>query len=78
MQLKPLCKMTFRNVGGMWRRVDSREPQPPTLAEVLKEFDLQIDDRTEFARIKDYENQLEFKFLQYGGTITLTIWKMQD
>lgn len=77
MQNKPV-EMTFRNVGGQWQRVDSQEPEPPTLADILKELDIIIDDKTEFARIKDYENNLEIWYRIYGGKITLQIWNIDS
>lgn len=61
--------MIFRNVRGMWRRVDSQEPQIPTLAEVLEELHIIIDDSTQFCRIIRY-------FEEYQQTITYRAYSM--
>ena len=44
----------FREVDGIWRRVDSQEPEPPTLAEFMKSIFITIDDDTQFCRIIRY------------------------
>lgn len=70
-------KMTFANVGGIWRRVDSPSLEPQTLAEVLKEIEIIVDDDTEYCRIiryyKEYEEHIIYK--TYGGHTTITINK---
>ena len=68
-------KMTFQEVGGQWLRVDSRDPAPPTLAEVFNELQIIIDDNTQFCRIiRYYEKYKEtITYRAYGGRITINI-----
>lgn len=67
-------KMTFANVGGRWQRVDSPSRKTQTLAEVLKELEIIVDDDTEYCRIiryyKEYEVHIIYKI--YGGHTTIT------
>ena len=50
--------MIFRKVGGIWLRVDSREPKPPTLADCLNYLKITIDEDTQFCRIKRYTKDI--------------------
>lgn len=56
--LKNKIKYTFRSINGLWRRVDSQEPQPLILADFLKEHEIIVDDRTQFTRLYDYEKNI--------------------
>lgn len=71
--MKPLCEMIFKKVQGVWRNVAG---DSAILADVLTAFELQIDDRCEFARIKDHDNNLEIYYRRNGGKITLTLWQL--
>ena len=71
---KPIKQYQFRVIEGTWRDVigDSRE----ILANVLNELNIIIDDKCEFCRIKDYENERYIYYRVYGGKITIDIWKL--
>lgn len=73
--MEKIRKMEFRQVGGTWLRVDSREPKPPTLAEILETLNIVIDDDTQFCRIIRYYNNIKrtITYRANGGTITINI-----
>lgn len=69
---KPKLYLVFRPVEGMWRSADDI-----LLADFLAGRGLVIDDRTEFARIKDYEAHEYIFYRAYGALkITITIWHL--
>lgn len=70
----PLHYYQFRFVGGMWRDVAGNGD---VLADVLSEWEIEIDYRTQFARLKDYERGLEFLFRAWTcAKIELTVNKL--
>lgn len=73
---KPIADMIFRKVSGIWRRVDSPSQNPPTLAEILEELNIIVDDNCEFARIKQYDKMRAIWYRASAGKITITIWKI--
>ena len=72
---------TFREVDGVWRRVDSLESTPLTLADYLFEFNLVIDADCTFCRIErfnDRGNELttyEYKAYRSCGQIKISVTK---
>lgn len=48
------------------------------LADVLSEYDIVVDDRCEFARIKDYTRGISFWYRAHAYKITLTLWKIHE
>lgn len=70
--------MQFRVVDDLWRRVDSREPQAPTLAETLKELEIVIDDSCQFCRIiryyEDYHETIVYRAYNMSK-VTINIYK---
>lgn len=73
--IKPIKEMVFQNVGGIWRNVAG---DSAILADVLNALGLIIDDKCEFARFKDFENNLSIWYRANGGRITITLWKIQQ
>lgn len=72
---KPLFEFCFRQIGGTWR--DVSYPEQKILADVLREYEIIMDDRTQFARIYDYTRELCFWYRAFDeGKITLTIWRI--
>lgn len=69
---KPIKEMIFRVIDGMWRDCSDGK----ILARVLYEYDLVIDDRTQFARIYDYERKVCFWYRASAGKIKLTLWAL--
>lgn len=69
--IKPLQEITFRPVSGMW--VDA---EGHVLADVLASYEIVVDDRCEFARLKDYERMIEFFYRANARKITLTCWRI--
>lgn len=62
----------FRPTEGIWQNAEGE-----VLADVLAEYGLTIDDRTQFARIYDYEQMLCFWYRAYGAMkVTLTIYNL--
>lgn len=69
---KPLQESNFFLIDGAWR-----DTYGNILADVLAKYGLLIDDRTQFARIYDYERMIIFYFRASAGKITLTIWRIE-
>lgn len=69
---KPIKQMIFRDIDGMWRDCS----YGAILADVLSEYNLLIDDRTQFARIYDYERGVCFWYRASAGNIKLTLWAL--
>lgn len=72
-------KMIFRQVGGMWRRVDSQANTPPTLADTLKELELIVDDNAQFIRIKRYYKEFNETIVYKAdyGKVTIDILQIE-
>lgn len=70
--MKPLQETNFFLIDGAWR-----DTYGNILADVLAKYGLLIDDRTQFARIYDYERMIIFYFRASAGKITLTLWRME-
>lgn len=45
----------FREIGGMWRRVDSQEPKPLILSDLLEQLNIVVDEHAQFVRIVRYK-----------------------
>lgn len=69
---KPLKEMIFRCIEGIWQDASTQR----VLADVLEEYDILVDDRCEFARIKDYARNVSIWYRASAGKVTLTIWKL--
>ena len=70
---KPLHSFHFRQINGIWQ--DTTE-NAGTLADFLGTRDLLIDDRTQFARINDYQEGVCYWYSVDGGLITIDVWKL--
>lgn len=70
---KPLHQYRFRQISGIWQ--DTAE-NVGTLADFLAARNLLIDDRTQFARIYDYQEGVCYWYRVGGGLITIDIWKI--
>ena len=68
--------MKFQEVDGNWRRVDSQEPNPPTLAEVLEQLNIVVDDNTQFCKIIRYTDKYKetIVYRVYDREITINIY----
>lgn len=73
--MKPLQEYIFREIGGMWR--DSAYPEQRVLADVLKDYDIIVDDRCHFARLYDYDRMICFYYRASAGKVTLTLWRIK-
>lgn len=70
---KPQTKI-FILANGIWKDVAG---DSGTLAEFLSEYDLLIDDRTQFARIYDYENNICIFYKVVNAIkIQIDIWQI--
>ena len=66
----------FRYIGGLWR---DTALDAGILSDVLSQWEIELDYRTQFARLYDYERGLVFTYRAYSGAkITLTITKLQQ
>lgn len=72
---KPMAYYIFRFVQGQW--VDNAGDSAILLADLLHELEIEIDEKCEFARFKDYIKNRKICYRAYGGTITVEIWDMQ-
>lgn len=66
---KSAFEMTFVVVDGVWRDITSSTGK--ILADVLLDYNLEIDNRTQFARLYDYQIGYRIEFRAYGGQIKL-------
>lgn len=69
---KPLHEMIFRPIDGIWRDCSNGA----VLADVLNEYELVIDDRAEFIRLKDYRRNLSIYYRASAGMVKITIWEI--
>ena len=66
----------FRPIDGVWRDVKGNGE---ILADVLQFYDLLVDDKCQFARFYDYDNNRCIWLRAYGSQkIELTIYKLQE
>lgn len=70
---KPLHTYEFRQIEGIW--LDTRE-NVGTLADFLADRDLLIDDRTQFARIYDYDAGWCIFYRAQAGLVEVEEWKL--
>lgn len=61
----PTNSIIFREVSGVWQRVDSPSQKPQTLADWLTENNIIMDDDTQFLRIVRFNKTIEIR--HYGG-----------
>lgn len=69
-------KATFREVNGLWQRVDSQEPNPLVLADYLENLGILIDDQAQFCKIIRYyvHNKQTIVYRHNGSKITIEIF----
>lgn len=72
MQSKPK-KYIFRPVGEVWQNVTG---DSGTLADFLTELGILIDDKTEFARIRNYEANKYIIYRACAMKVIIEIWDM--
>lgn len=71
--VKPKLNLVFRLVDGLWQSAEGI-----ILAEFLAERGIVMDDRTQFARLYDYDVNECTWYRAYGSQkITITIWDIQ-
>ena len=69
---KPLQEMIFRPIDGIWQDCSSGA----VLADVLNEYDMLIDDRSEFIRLHDYDRNVSIWYRASAGKVKITIWQL--
>lgn len=72
--MKPNKEMIFRYVGG---RFVNMSGDSEILADVLHELNIEVDEKCEFARFKDYVNNRSIFYRAFDGKITIQIWNIQ-
>ena len=71
--VKPKLNLVFRLVDGLWQSAEGM-----ILAEFLAERGIVMDDRTQFARLYDYDVNECIYYRTYGSQkITITIWDIE-
>lgn len=71
--VKPKLNLVFRLIDGLWQSAEGM-----ILAEFLAERGIVMDDRTQFARLYDYDVNECIYYRAYGSQkITITIWDIQ-
>lgn len=72
--------MHFRQIGGIWLRVDSQSQIPPLLSEVCDNLEIEFPNDCYFARFKKlYMHEThDIVIRQYGGSITINICIMYE
>lgn len=68
---KPLHSFRFIQINGIW--TDTRE-NAGVLADFLAVRNLLIDDRTQFARIYDYDEGIKYLYRASAGMVTIELW----
>lgn len=72
---KPIIEYQFRLIEGVWRDVLGKDER--VLADVLAEYEIQMDDRTQFARLYDYRRELGFYYRAFNyAKIILLIFRI--
>lgn len=71
---KPLKEMIFRPIDGIWRDCSTGA----VLADVLNEYDIVIDDRAEFMRLRDYDRNVSIWVRLGSNKVTITIWEIGE
>ena len=64
--------MIFRPIDGIWRDCSTGA----VLADVLADYELVIDDRAEFVRLRDYVRSVSIYYRATAGKITIVIWAL--
>ena len=67
--VKPLKESIFRPMDGFWKDADGN-----MLADVLAEYEMVIDDRCEFLRLRDYDRQISIWYRASAMKVKITIW----
>lgn len=70
---KPLHDYVFMPVNGIWTDVKG---DAGILADFLQSKQLIIDDRTQFARIYDYDEGVSYHYRSESRRVTITVWKI--
>lgn len=71
--VKPKLNLVFRLVDGLWQSAEGM-----ILAEFLAERGIVMDDRTQFARLYDYDVNECIYYRAFGSQkITITIWDIK-
>ena len=69
---KPLKEMIFREIDGIWQDCSTGA----VLADVLSEYDMVVDDRAEFMRLRDYARNVSIWYRASAGRIKITVWTL--
>ena len=64
--------MIFRPIDGIWRDCSTGA----VLADVLIEYELNVDDRAEFVRLRDYVRNVTIYYRATAGKISIVVWKL--
>ena len=70
---KPVEECMFREIEGIWTDVKGKGG---VLADYLSNHDLIVDDKTQFARIYDYEKGVVYWYRAHAGLVTITVWRI--
>ena len=71
----PLKTLIFRPISGMWTEIGNNAG---LLSDYLAERSLLIDDRTQFARIYDYDAGVLYMYRATAGKVSIEEWKIGD
>lgn len=69
--VKPLQDIIFRQIDGIWQDADGC-----VLADFLANYEIIVDDRTQFARLYDYDRMLCIYYRATAGKVQITIWRI--
>ena len=70
---KPLNEYVFRPIEDQWVDVKNNAG---LLADFLGERSLLVDDRTQFARIYDYDAGILYYYRAGAGSVRITLWAL--
>lgn len=72
---KPIKSLIFRPIDGIWTDTSTNTG---TLADFLAAHSLLIDDRTQFARIYDYDEGVCYYYRASAGKVSIELWKIGE
>lgn len=70
----PICEYIFRPMPDIWTDASTGK----VLADVLAEYGIIVDDRTQFARLYDYERGICFLYRAFANKVTLTLLRISE
>ena len=72
MKVKPIYQESFFLIEGKWQSASGA-----LLLDVLNKYEIELDERTQFARLYDYVRDICIYYRASAGKISITIWNIE-